>query len=112
MIMETLTLKELVNKSSIFERVKFMDSYKKWQRQWCWDQSSHIVTSNYELIQTVDGECEIQLLYIDQWKTYQLYKDTMNDILDSAMFDRFLNEVDYMFDVYETAQTESSFKHM
>ncbi len=89
--------------------MKFMDAYKKWQRQYSWDQSRHIVTSHYELIQTID---EIQLLYIDQWKTYQLYKDTMNDILDSAMFDRFLNEVDYMFDVYVTAQTESSFKHM
>ena len=105
--MEKLTIKELVNKSSIFERVEFMDAYKKWQRQSDWGYSNHIVTPHYEIIQTInEEESEVVILYKDEWKTYQLYKDTINDILDSAMFDKFLNEIDYMFDVYETAQTD------
>lgn len=110
--MKTLSIIWLIYKSDIAERTEFMDAYKKWQRQWDWNKSSHIVTSNYELIQTIDYECEIQLLYTDKWKTYQLYKNILNDALDTEKFNKFLKEIDYMFDVYETAQLEYSLKHM
>ena len=112
MAMEKLTIKELVNKSSIFERVEFMDAYKAWAWQRDGHLSNHIVTPHYELIQTTDWECEIVLLYKDEWVTYELYRDILNEPLDSAFFDRFLSEIEYVFDSYETAELEYRESHI
>ena len=73
--------------------------------------SNHLISGNYELIQTTDGQCEIVLIYKDWDTTYELYRDTLYLPEDSAFFDRYMDEVDYMFDVYETAEFETSMKH-
>lgn len=101
--MEKLTIKELVLKSSIFEWEHFKDALKNWQQK----------TDNFELIQTSGDEPEIIFLYKDNWKTYELYREYADwTIDDSIFFDRFINDVDYMFDSYEVAELEYRESHI
>ena len=101
--MEKLTIKELVLKSSIFEWEHFKDALKDWQQ----------TTDNFELIHTLGDEPEIILLYKDKDNTYELYRAYADwTIDDSIFFDRFINDVDYMFDSYEVAELEYRESHI